>query len=221
MQWKRSTILPGQRYGRLVVIEEDSIRHRASIRWICQCDCGNTTAVISTRLRNSHTRSCGCGVGLATIARNTTHGMGARSSKTPEYKVWQDIRRRCLNPKAHDYRYYGGRGITICPEWDDFTVFLRDMGPRPSSEHSIDRVDNDGPYSAANCRWATRTTQGRNKRNNVWLTHDGKTLTLTEWSRMLEIPASRLTSRLRSGWTVEEILSTTDRTYGPRRKKPV
>jgi hypothetical protein len=85
---------------------------------------------------------------------------------SPEYYSWGNMRSRCLNPNADDYRFYGGRGITICDSWSSFENFLRDMGPKPGPKYTLERNDSNGNYEPGNCRWATNTEQNRNKRNN-------------------------------------------------------
>jgi hypothetical protein len=116
------------------------------------------------------------------------------------------MKKRCTNPKAHNYRYYGGRGITVCDRWsgvDGFPNFLSDMGEPPTPKHSIDRIDGNLGYSPENCRWATINEQQRNKSNNVLIEYNGETKTLTEWCELLDLSCLTMRSRLLKGWTAE------------------
>lgn len=136
---------------------------------------------------------------------HTTHGL----SDTPEHRVWIDLRARCRNPNHQAYGRYGGRGITVCERWRSFEAFLADMGPRPSPEHSIDRVDNDGSYSPENCRWATPTEQNGNRRpwkRSRRLTAFGRTLSIREWASVLHLPVTTIYHRLDRGYSDEEAL---------------
>ena len=103
-----------------------------------------------------------------------------RNKAHPEYTVWGNMRDRCNRPANKQFHNYGGRGIRVCERWDSFPAFLEDMGPRPSPEHEIDRIDNDGDYEPNNCRWATPAEPRRNKRTNRLLTVNGETLTVTD-----------------------------------------
>lgn len=98
------------------------------------------------------------------MAMKTRHGHAARSNISPEYRCWQNMLQRCTNPNSSPYPYYGGRGIAVCERWMQFENFLADMGPRPSTKHSIDRMDSNGHYEARNCRWATRREQAQTQR---------------------------------------------------------
>lgn len=156
--------LVGCRFGRLTVlsiIPKDS-RDR---RWLCRCQCGRTCQIVGNNLRQGHSTSCGCFRTETTICRSTKHGHDCRNATTPEYCSWSGMIQRCTNPNWRRYRDWGGRGITICPQWrQDFSKFLMDMGPKPSLEYSLDRIDNSGNYEPGNCRWATRSQQRRNRR---------------------------------------------------------
>lgn len=148
--------LTGRRFGSLVVISRahNSDSHHA--RWFCQCDCGNTAVVYSSNLIRGHTRSCGC----QKEERILKHGMCG----SPEYQAYQGMIDRCFNPNNSEYRNYGGRGITVCDKWrEGFEAFYSDMGDRPSSQHSLDRIDVNGNYEADNCRWANIFVQAQNR----------------------------------------------------------
>jgi hypothetical protein len=130
------------------------------------------------------------------------------SWKTPEYRAWSAMKLRCANPNNEQYHNYGGRGITVCDRWrQSFAAFLVDMGPRPSPRHSIDRIDNNGNYEPGNCRWATSREQNRNRRNNIVLTHDGRTMCLADWARELGVPRGTLLARYRDGQPPDRICS--------------
>ena len=153
--------------------------------WPCRCDCGNLTKVRGDHLKNKNTSSCGC------KARNCigkTHGLtGSRT-----YRIWAQMKNRCLNSSNKDYKYYGARGITVCERWRTFENFLEDMGEAPH-ELTLDRHPNPGgDYEPGNCRWATMKEQNRNRRSHVMLTHEGKTQCLSAWAEELGISETRL-----------------------------
>ena len=213
---KRITLTPGQRFGRLTVLPDlpKVAPDGKNLLWPCICDCGSAHWATGPNLTRGAIRSCGClRREIDANSPNKTHGL---SHRVPEYTVWAQMRNRCL--KAHDPGYpgYGGRGITLCEAWGDFGVFYRDMGPRPSPDHTLDRIDNNGPYSPENCRWATPTEQARNRRSNRLLTLNGRTLTLAEWGEVTGIPRALLSTRIRRGWSDQEALTTPVKTTWSR-----
>lgn len=131
-----------------------------------------------------------------------THGL----TGTPTNKSWQKMRERCMQPNSDHYKWYGGRGITICPQWSDYLVFLADMGERPKGM-TLDRIDSNGNYEPANCRWATHTMQVRGQRKTRWVEHNGEKIILAEYAEKHGISCNLLTMRLRQGMPVERVLS--------------
>nr|ABN71535.1 conserved hypothetical protein [uncultured bacterium] len=158
--WNRSVVCRGERFGRLVVIgEAPAVSGRRQLH--VRCACGTEKSVRLGHLRHGKIVSCGCWHGGDIGERSIKHGR----TESAEYRTWLNIRNRCTKPRHHNFAYYGGRGITVCPEWlVSFTRFLDDVGPRPSRHHSIDRKNNDGPYAPDNVRWATKSEQALNRR---------------------------------------------------------
>lgn len=124
----------------------------------------------------------------------------------PEHAAWTSMRQRCENPNHPRYPLYGARGIFVCDRWQSFDQFYADMGPCPP-KHSIERDDNDGPYSPENCRWATQREQLRNRRNNHRITFLGRTQTLTDWAEELGQKYQTLQKRIKRGWPLERVLT--------------
>lgn len=147
----------------------------------------------------------------------TRHGMAKRGAIASEWRIWAAMRQRCHNQWCKAYQNYGGRGITVCVRWATFEAFIADMGPRPSKDHSIDRIDNDGPYSPENFRWATRSEQKANQRprkDAIWIEHEGERRTLDDWAGVKGLRYSTLRERVKRGWPIEQALNTPTRTYG-------
>ena len=204
----------GKVYGKLTIVEFAGNTKSGDSQWLCRCECGNTTIVPRGSFRKDYggTRSCGCG-------RESAGG----GYKTPEYNSWKEMKARCYNPNDTGYHWYGGRegnNIRICEHWrHSFPNFLADMGKKPSTDHSIERKDNDGNYSCghcdecvakgwtANCKWATTLEQGQNTRKTRLLTYNGETHGLREWARRLGITHYTLSRRIASGWPLEKVFS--------------
>lgn len=141
------------------------------------------------------------------VGMNVRHGGSLGGVKTPEYRAWLHMRERCFNPNNSRYARYGGRGITICECWNTYENFLADMGQRPSPQHSIERINNDGNYEPSNCKWATRKEQQQNILHARRITFNGLTLCLSEWARRIGAAPATITGRLQRGWPLEKAMT--------------
>ena len=183
------TPMLGRTFGRLTVRSEGPKVYGA-LGWVCQCACGQTVVAHGGHLRRGVIKSCGClkREALEYGQKLCTHGM----SKTPTYKTWQSMHQRCGNPESDQYPIYGGRGITVCPQWATFEQFLSDMGTRPRGT-TIDRIDPDGGYRPGNCKWASAREQANNRRDSVRVECLGVRFTIAEFAALvgLSVPGAR------------------------------
>jgi len=187
--------ITGQRFSKLLVLNEEGRSNDGKVKWLCKCDCGTTVSVSGTELRSGGTRSCGCLASELIVERNRTHGL----STLPEYKIWKGIKKRCYNKNETHYDKYGGRGIVMCDEWkDSFIAFYEYIGSRPSLQHSIDRIDNNGNYEHGNVKWSTKLEQSVNRRFVKKYKVGDEEKTIPQIARELGISASTLYSRAKA-----------------------
>ena len=181
-----------KKFGLLTFIcEAGSNAHKKRL-WQLMCECGKTTVAVASQVRSGKTKSCGH---LKSAGNRKTHGAG----KTRLYSVWCNMKARCNNPQNAAYKNYGGRGIRIAPEWEDFSAFAAAVGEPPKPSDTLDRIDNSLGYAPGNVRWADRATQARNTRQNVDIEIDGETRCLYDWCRYYEISAGAVYRRVGRG----------------------
>lgn len=198
------------KFGILTVLNKDKVYYSKAgnprTNWICQCQCGNKTSVSISKLRNGHTKSCGCLQKIHTSKANLKHGYNmGKGLRKKEYNSWAAMKSRCLNKGNKKYPEYGGRGISICDEWVKFENFIRDMGDAPTSNHTIDRINNNGNYEPENCRWATQYEQSNNQRSTRFFEADGLKKTVSQWADYFGISRHIINNRLKRGSTFEDI----------------
>lgn len=207
--------LEGKRFGRLFVVgiaeKPPNSKNRHS-RWLCSCECGNMVTVSSDKLKNGDTKSCGCLKSELSTEKIKKYGKPHKThgeSKGRLYNIYNHMKRRCHDEKNKKYPDYGGRGITVCPEWRDSFEAFRDwaMANGYRDDLTIDRRDNDGPYSPENCRWTTNKEQQNNKRTSHKVSFNGEEITLAQLSEKTGLPMKTLWWRAMHGWKDEKLIT--------------
>lgn len=197
--------LIGKRFGRLVVIDRAENAKNGSTRWVCRCDCGNIKTVQRSNLMSGDIKSCGCLRKEVTSKLNKKHGQAG----TRLHHIWIGMKQRCSNPKHKSYADYGGRGIKVCAEWEDFKNFYGwaiNNGYQDGLE--IDRIDNNEDYRPDNCRWVTRKVNSRNRRSNALFRYKGKTMTMIELAEIAGISKRAMQHRIKRGWSIKRAVET-------------
>ena len=199
--------LDGQQFSRLQVLHR--VAGDPKVSYLCQCECGTLVQVQKSNLTTGNTKSCGCYKSESSLRRFTKHGHAKGRAVSPEYFAWQHMRSRCENPHNNAYADYGARGITFAPEFVEFAAFFAVVGPRPSPDHSLNRIDNNGNYEPGNIEWATKVAQMNNTRRSVTYEYNGERRPLKEWAHLLGIKRSTLAQRIHGlKWSVEKAFGT-------------
>lgn len=201
----RKIVIPlGSTFGRLTVVGQSDPTPSREVRWLCKCECGAMATVSGSSLRLGRVLSCGCL--RRENPKRIKHGHSKGRVRTREHSTWHNMLTRCYNHNHKQFKYWGGRGITVCNRWRfSFECFIQDMGPCPAG-YSIERIDNDGNYEPGNCHWIPKIRQSTNQRSNVILTApDGSTGCLSEMARKFGLAPSCVRSRLSRGLTGESL----------------
>lgn len=193
--------LKDKSFGRLTVLKRSTSSKHGKTRWLCRCICGKLETVIGSSLTQGCTESCGCLQIERAKASNYKHGL----INTGEYRAWFSMKARCSNPSNTSYKNYGGRGVSVCDRWfNSFENFVQDMGLKPSSLYTLDRIRNNGNYEPKNCRWSTKTEQANNTRRNRNISIGGKTKTLAMWCKGQGLKYDTVWNRISNlGWSIE------------------
>jgi len=198
--------LLGKKFNRLTVIKDAGLDSSKKVIWECLCDCGKIIVCNSYKLTHNSTKSCGCYKKDWHTKNKVKHGQSSENFKTSEYIAWKNMKSRCYNSKNSRYADWGGRGIKVCDRWlNSFENFFYDMGKKPSTKHSLDRIDVNGNYEPDNCRWATNKEQASNKNINRHLTADNKTMNMSDWAIELKCNPSQLLYFLYRGYQFQKV----------------
>ena len=201
----------GTRYGRWVTTGTCAREKSGPLYLECVCDCGNHKFVREYTLKSKESTSCGCYASEYTVKRQKVHGESSscRHDASPLYRIWCGMIYRCTSSCSRDAKRYYARGIHVCDDWlHSFAVFKNwALSNGYGKGLSIDRIDNNGPYSPENCRWVTMKTQANNRCTNRYIDAFGEKRTITEWAHLYDIHPSTVSKRLKKGWDVESALT--------------
>lgn len=195
----------GERHGRLLVLSFAGLTKLKQSIWLCRCDCGRKVKVALSHMRHGKTRSCGCLYRESRKHCNYVHG----ASKTALFRRYWSMLNRCYNKNNHNFKHYGGRGITVCARWrgpKGYLNFIADMGVPPTRKHTIERKNNGRGYTPKNCVWATQFRQGANTRANVYIIVRGQRGCVKQLARQYGVPYARTLWRIHKGWTAERAI---------------
>lgn len=196
--------ITGQRFGRLVALKRVENDKDGNAMWQCRCDCGNFCTVMGSSMRKGNSKSCGCLQKEAVSRNNFKHGSANRKDRSAIYRSWNAMKQRCNNPNCGEYMHYGGRGISYCKEWEDFSNFMQwALKNGWKSGLTIDRIDNDKGYYPDNCRWITRAEQNRNQSRTHIIMDGDKRLTASQVGKMIGV-----SSHTMAKWCREENIKT-------------
>lgn len=205
--------MEGQRFGNLIVLQRTG-RQRRYITWLCRCDCGSEVEINGRYLRAGKIKSCNKNGHRFHIDRPPS----LPAQYPSEYQSWINMRARCTDVKNNKYPIYGGRGITVCERWNKFENFMLDMGRKSDPKFTIERDDVNGNYEPKNCRWISRKDQGRNMRNSVFVTYQGKRILLIDLVEQLGLSRMLVYTRLKLGWTLAQAIALPLSNRGRKRK---
>ncbi len=209
----RRNDLTGRRFDYLKVVEYAGNDNRGNSTWLCECECGNSKVISGYHLLRGDIKSCGCKAHVFTDERKariskakTKHGL----CNTRLYYIYDNMIKRCYNQSSEKYPNYGGRGITVCDEWKEDRTSFFEWAVRSgyNDRLTIDRIDVNGNYCPQNCKWSTQEEQANNRTSNRYISCNGETHTIAEWSKLKNIPAPTLYARVYRGWSVEKTLNT-------------
>lgn len=209
--------LTGQKFGRLTVIERAPNKGKRTM-WKCVCSCPKKTVCIvgGGNLVRGHHQGCGCVMKDKNAKMHLKHGFNKRNDRKGIYSTWATMKARCYNPKNQKYYRYGGRGITVCPEWLDkengfinFYNYVSELPHFGEKGYTLNRIDNDGNYEPGNVEWSDDVTQANNRRTSHFISYNGETHTIAEWAKILNMNYGTLSRRINVlKWSIEKALNT-------------